>query len=68
MNCPYCGKEMESGHITAGGYRIVWTPKSRRLSAIPGTDDEIIQSFSLLGEMDNDAHLCRACRKVVVDY
>lgn len=36
MKCPYCGKEMTLGRVTAGGYRIDWLPEERKCPLLSG--------------------------------
>lgn len=68
MNCPKCGKQMEYGHLGAGGYRIIWTPKDRKMSNLPGLDDVLLQKMQFFGKNQTHAWNCRTCRKIVVDY
>lgn len=67
MNCPQCGKPMREGFVSAGGYRILWTPKDRRFSAWSGEGDVVLQKLSLAGKTI-PAHLCETCRKVILSY
>ena len=70
MNCPYCGKEMEAGLISAGaGRRLVWTTKDYKL--LPANWDKEAVDLPIprvLEKTEPFAYLCRVCRKVVVDY
>lgn len=67
MNCPNCGKQMEYGHLAAGGYRILWTRKEVKMSGWPGGDDILLQNLNF-GKNKTRAWLCRQCRKILVDY
>lgn len=59
---------MEKGYLCAGGYRMIWTTKKRKFSAIAGAEDAIIQPMSWLGENRAEAYICKSCRKMIVDY
>lgn len=67
MNCPQCGKPMREGYVSAGGYRILWTPKERRFSACPQAEDVVLQKMSFTGKTI-PACLCETCRKVILSY
>ncbi len=68
MKCPHCGNEMELGHLSAGGYRILWTPRGRHLTTWRMPREEVVESPGPLGELHNTAHICKRCQKVIVDY
>ena len=63
MNCPICGKEMEKGRMTAGGYWILWIPEG----GIDMIDAVTISRLSLLSK-GKPAYNCQACRKIIADY
>lgn len=67
MNCPCCGREMQYGYISAGGFRVIWTPKEHKMSSLPGKDGVRLTAWTLSGK-GTRAHICKACRKVIVDY
>ena len=62
MTCPFCGKEMEPGRLTAGGYWIRWIPEG-------GIDlmDPVTVSPMSLRNKGTPAQLCQTCRKVIAD-
>ena len=69
MKCPYCGNEMERGSLFSEGYNITLTPDLFRLTSFPGERDVCLAKGSLfLRRAETPAELCRACRKVIVDY
>ncbi len=63
MNCPICGKEMEMGRLTAGGYWIRWVPEG----GIDLMDSVTVSRLSLI-KTGVPAYICQACRKVIADY
>ena len=74
MKCPYCEKEMEQGAIYSS-YELAWTPGEKpsmrnKFDHLLGPSEETV----VLGRFDwwkgsvAAAQLCRACRKVVIDY
>ena len=66
--CPYCGGEMEKGMIRSG-QEISWSDKKYFFNRAMFHKKSV-----LLGELDFlrgttvEAWLCRACRKVIIDY
>lgn len=68
MKCPKCGREMEPGYLTAGGYRILWTDRERRWSNLRGARDVLLQGMTLTGKNRVSAWICRDCRRVVAEY
>lgn len=79
MNCPACGKEMERGVVAAApqtgihflppGERLPWTVTNRGIEKRGGT---VLLPAANLGFLESDgtlpAWVCRACRKVVMEY
>lgn len=69
MNCPSCGKEMEPGRMTAGGYNIRWVPKGKSTTLFSMFDDQTVTisgtSFSSKGV---PAYLCLTCRNVIAKF
>lgn len=63
MNCPNCGKEMEKGRLTAGGYWIRWIPEG----GVDLVDKVTISRFSLSSK-GIPAYVCQTCRKLIADY
>ena len=73
MNCPNCGKEMQLGYCH-GGIPVIWSPKEVKYSNLKGKEEVYIRgslSDRLIGystEPAPTAHICKDCRKVVIDY
>ena len=68
LKCPCCGSFMDRGHLSAGGYRIIWTPKDRRHSNILGPGDAVVQRGRLFSaHLDNVAWRCRICGRILVE-
>lgn len=69
MQCPYCGKEMESGLIQSQN-EIAWLPVSKRklVSRAQFFDGSVVLSeYSFLHGSAVISWLCRSCEKVVID-
>ena len=64
MNCPYCGNEMERGLIQSP-YELAWF-KGEKRRLFNGRDAVTLSEPSLMGSAV-EAHLCRKCRKLVID-
>ena len=68
MNCPICGKEMEPGRMTAGGYNIRWVPEGKStLFSIFG-DHTVTISGTSFSSKGVPAYLCPTCRKVIANF
>lgn len=65
--CPECGKYMEEGWLTSGGYRIIWTDERKRFTNIPGKYD-VVLSKHMAVKSNAHAWLCRECKTVVMKY
>lgn len=63
MTCPFCGKEMELGRLTAGGYWIRWVPED----GMDLVDAVTVARMTLLGRSGVPAYFCQTCRKVIAD-
>lgn len=77
MNCPYCGREMESGVIpTVNAYSVLWIPVSsyktwftHDMETINRLNGVVLREKAfLLRDRKMDAMLCRNCRKVILSY
>lgn len=79
MNCPVCGKEMEKGNVmSSGGAGIFFMPAGEPL--FQGLVLDVADIEKRLGiVLDGPyltrfhtpsvpAHICRTCRKIVVEY
>ena len=71
MNCPFCGKEMEPGMLTSP-YAMTWwkAGKRRKLTVRPRNQEGsiLLSKMSFTNGSAVEAFLCRACRKVIIDY
>ena len=70
MVCPYCGKEMEKGHLQSP-HEIAWLKgEKRHLFGRAGLHDGsvVLSELSYLKGSAVTAYLCRDCKKVLVDY
>lgn len=68
MDCPFCGKPMIPGRMTAGGYQIRWVPEgvSTALSAFDSR--RIVISPLSMSTKGKPAEICPDCRKVITDF
>lgn len=66
MRCPKCGDEMETGYVSSAGNRIVWTEHKRKWTGFPAEDE--IHLCGLSFGKGIPAHICKLCRKVIIDY
>ena len=65
MNCPICGMMMEKGLVQVGA-RAVWVKKKHLVSLLP-REGEVELGRSLMGYCAIPAHICKACKKVLLD-
>ena len=62
MNCPNCGKEMESGRLF-GKPPLIWSQKEKKRFLISQEGEvHIVQKDY------PPAHICKSCRKMIVEY
>ena len=70
MKCPYCGAQTEKGLI-ASNYELCWISGEKRPlfnRADLHKDSVLLSQQSFFRGSAVEAHLCRACRKIVIDY
>ena len=65
MNCPCCGNPMEEGVLSSRS-PVLWSRQNTGLP-FPTCGDDVILGKAL-GLLCPKAHLCRGCRKVIVEY
>ncbi len=69
MICFKCGKEMEFGHISAGGYRVLWSKRKNRMSSWPREGDVVIEKNGIIANNDaSNAYCCKDCKTIIVEY
>ena len=81
MNCPVCGKEMEQGKLLPCGSRgLYFLPPDGDADAliltkkyITGQNGIVLDGWhystgSAFSETKLSASVCRACRKIIVEY
>ena len=79
MNCPVCGKEMEQGKLLACGRRgLYFLPPGGGLihltkKYIAGQNGIVLDGWHYstgfaFSETELPASVCRACRKIIVEY
>ncbi len=66
MNCPYCGVEMEQGYLQ-GVTRVAWVKAPHKVSLLPKAG-EILLENNTFKDFLLTAAICKACKKMVVDY
>jgi len=70
MKCPYCEQEMEIGTIQSPN-ELAWLKGSKKHLFGRGEfheDSVVLSRLSFLSGSAVIAHLCRNCRKVLIDY
>ena len=75
MNCPVCGKEMESGILTTLGpwnyFLPEGVPEIKHLLSVRGIEKRggfVLHDPFNGGYLTWRACACRACRKIVMEY
>lgn len=66
MKCPWCNLEMEEGFVQGTKGNIFYTNDKRLL--VGSDDNDIILTKNSFGGPRTDAYICRACKKIVIDY
>lgn len=70
MKCPYCNNEMEEG-LTQSPQELAWIKGIKRKfvgRAMFNKDSLVLSKLSFMKGSAVVAHLCRSCRKVIIDY
>lgn len=66
MKCPQCGGEMEPGFLQ-GMRRIAWVKQPHKVSLLP-KEGEILLENNTFKDFLFPAHICKSCKKAVLDY
>lgn len=70
MKCPYCGKEMRVGQISADNL-LSWTPDGEHASGgtrwAKSPNSIVLAKYYLLAPASVDAFYCEDCKKIVID-
>ena len=66
MTCPFCGKEMVPGTLSAPIRRITWEPEREPLPFVERIRRHMEESVSIPLPVKR-AYRCAACRKIVMD-
>ena len=69
MNCPYCGAEMQEGFIQSKT-QLAWQ-ESEKLTYQAGdlfSGIGLSEVWKLLKGFITKGMICKACRKVIIDY
>ena len=67
MKCPYCGSEMTKG-VVQSAREVFFTKEPHTLWFRAKGNEEVVLSYDNFSRPTCDAHICRTCRKVVIDY
>lgn len=70
MKCPYCSNEMELGMIRSS-HEIAWLKGDKPHTFTKASFHEgsvVLAGLDLMKGSTVTAFLCRACRKVIIDY
>lgn len=81
MNCPFCGREMEDGNVvTADSIGLFFMPGDMDADRVFNTHKSIAKRGGVvldgpysggnyrLNSTKIPGHICRTCRKIVMDY
>ena len=69
MACPWCGQEMEVGYITGGRDTVQWWPgwPPRMIGGADGAAIRVDHEGTVFLRYKT-AYLCRACRRMVMEF
>ena len=68
MDCPYCGKTMQSGRIVGNDFRLHWLREGERDSIWRFSDKGIrLGERSWFKTAQTDAFYCEPCGIIIVD-
>ncbi|WP_019230432.1 PF20097 family protein [Sedimentibacter sp. B4] len=66
MRCPYCNNEIEQG-LLQGMRRVAWIKRQHKVSLLP-KQGEVLLENNTFSDFLLQAHICKSCKKIVVDY
>ena len=66
MNCPYCGKPMQSGYLQSG-QRMIWSPEKKEGVHLPGGETDFYISKGFWNGCYAESWYCVDCNKLVMD-
>lgn len=67
MNCPICGKKMDTGFVESRS-RIFFVEQRKSVIWPFWTDNDEIKLCDYWSVPTCIAYICRCCKKVVIDY
>lgn len=67
MNCPKCGKNMQTGFLQAGNL-IAFNKTRHKVSLNPKDSDDVMIARKSFTASDFNGFLCKDCGLVVFDY
>lgn len=66
--CPYCNNDMVRG-VVQGGRGVFWAKKEKKIPTIPPfSNDSVMLTGGLVGEMFIEAYKCENCKKIIINY
>ena len=66
MNCPYCGKPMQSGYIQSG-QRIMWSPEKKEGFHLVDRETDFIISKGFWNGCHAESWYCADCKKLITE-
>lgn len=68
VKCPYCNENMVRG-VIQGGRGVFWAKKEKKIPTIPPiSNDAIMLTGGIVGEMSIEAYKCEKCKKIIINY
>lgn len=70
MECPFCHKPMEPGHLNVMRSSPVWYPDDRKISGIDrffGGIGTLLAPEKTWSQMIFPGHFCPTCKKMILD-
>lgn len=75
MKCPACNHEMELGNLCArGGGGMYWLPKNETIKLLVSKrriekhGGELLVDTNNMGAVKHPAHICRLCKKILIEF
>lgn len=67
MNCPKCGKEMQSGFLQTGNI-VAFNKTRHKISLNSKHEEDVMIAKKALTSSDFHAFICKECGLVLFDY
>ena len=66
MNCPYCGKQMQTGYLQSSR-RIIWSPEKKEGIVMASNEGDINFPSGIINGSCVESWHCAGCKKLITE-